>query len=78
MLLGRLPRFCDVFSCLKLTFPTNRYISRGCQFQAAKNATIREGTLRGIQTTAARETKVEQNIVICQWRADQLFAETEG
>ena len=22
--------------------------------------------------------EVEQNIVICQWRADQLFAETES
>jgi len=22
--------------------------------------------------------EVEQNIVICQWRADQLFADTEG
>ena len=22
--------------------------------------------------------EVEQNIVICQWRADQLFAEAEG
>ena len=39
---------------------------------------LTEGTLRDIQKTAARETKVEQNIVICQWRVDQLFAETEG
>ena len=22
--------------------------------------------------------EVEQNIVVCQWRADQLFAEAEG
>ena len=67
MFLGRLQRFCGVFSCLKLTSPTNTYISRGCQFQAAKNATITEGTLGDIQKTAARKTKVEQNIVICQW-----------
>ena len=32
-------RYCGVFSCLKLTPPTNICISRGCQFQAAKNAT---------------------------------------
>ena len=30
-------------------------------------------------TDGARRDEVEQNIVICQWRADQvLFAEAEG
>ena len=38
MFLGRLQRFCDVFSCLTLTSQT-----RGCQFQAAKNAAVKEG-----------------------------------
>ena len=30
-------------------------------------------------TDGVRQDEVEQNIVICQWRADQvLFAEAEG
>ena len=60
MFLGRLQRFCGVFSCLKLTSPTNIGISRGCQFQAAKNATITEGTLRDIQKTAARRLRLSK------------------
>jgi len=45
--------------------------------------------LSGVVITKWRKTKdwkdnkqlldeVEQNIVICQWRADQLFADAEG
>ena len=47
-----------------------------------KRTTISEVIVRGKRETLSKINKiddlpdeVEQNIVICQWRADQLFAE---